>query len=1116
MALFRANRGAIGKGGGGGGVPSSPAGAAPPSFASADCDKGSAEQDVVTEMCSKLGLGLQSQADQHQQVLNEWSVRLHSHLMQVQVRLDRILQLQSDTSASSTQPAPSPPTPPPTTQERPQPPDQRPPPVVVSVPPELSSFDGNHTFPGPAPARSPRPGTLQTSRTRDIAALSRAGSGHNHSPVKSWAMNEQTILKFSEDIDAALAVNTTKLCEGLRRCLLPHERECEQVLIATERVLALIMSNLGIVSGCTGGSEEQPAGFSLFDLPVPHMGQARPVEPGSLNADGQPGSSSNPAANGEPPQPQTSRSNRSREDGDVRGLAELPGALPGTSDSDHTGALRLASGPLAVQGQYTSAVEASGMEQHDCDADMPLHDSEGHRIHGDHPHHLPGVFLLFSPELPWLPTEGNLALRLFTLLEESPKSKLGVILEGILLLTIMVSTVSFIMESMPEFRSTPFECLWHLENNLPIAAQDCEPVPEIYFSFIEAVCIIIFTVEYLLRLVTVHADPRYDVCNSWLPRSLASTWVYMRQPLNIIDFLAVLPFYVDLLVSSSGGFRLLRLARTLRLFKIGKHHPGFRIFIDVLSKSGQPLAILAFFNVMVAIIFAALIYVAEGQDFSVDPQFTHPDLTRNNRSFPTGVFVRPTKSMDDQEPTPFRSIPYAMWWVFVTMTTVGYGDIAPTSRMGKVVGVMCFYVGIVFLALPISVITLNFELVYNEHYPARHTHAEDTTRSEKVVRRSHPGHPDRLLPDADGLRKTIFMLLDDPAASKLGRAISALIIITILVSTCSFVMESMPEFSVIPSSCDVNYPTEEDCRPVPNSIFGFLESISIAIFTMDYILRVTMVHTASPEEIGIVCRPKSGPLTPWRITWKYCTQWLNLIDLFAVLPFYIDLVFKIGGSTAVLRVLRLVRVFRVLKAPKLRTCVEMFQTVVLDSLPALVMLFLLTALMAIFFASCIMFAEGSDYSLNFEKFSREQYPTGLYVRPTVDGYDVEPSPFRSILYSLWWFFTTATTVGYGDDFPTTTLGRIVGVCSFYMGITLVALKLTAIGASFGKSYKEWVEEVIEPTDSSETRRMHVHNTPLKASPRSMKGAYSEPHQTNSGHSRHTPTLNVRSLAEDRR
>lgn len=141
-----------------------------------------------------------------------------------------------------------------------------------------------------------------------------------------------------------------------------------------------------------------------------------------------------------------------------------------------------------------------------------------------------------------------------------------------------------------------------------------------------------------------------------------------------------------------------------------------------------------------------------------------------------------------------------------------------------------------------------------------------------------------------------------------------------------------------------------------------------------------------------------------------------------------------------------------MKSKKMQGLVDMLLNVVVDALPALSTLFLLTSLMCVFFASFMVYAEGTNYSVEY---FQEKYPHGVYVRPSVDGYTVEPTPFVSILYAFWWFFTTTTTVGYGDDVPTTTLGRFVGVITFYTGIVLLAMPVSIIGGTFERYYPKW-------------------------------------------------------------
>ena len=73
---------------------------------------------------------------------------------------------------------------------------------------------------------------------------------------------------------------------------------------------------------------------------------------------------------------------------------------------------------------------------------------------------------------------------------------------------------------------------------------------------------------------------------------------------------------------------------------------------------------------------------------------------------------------------------------------------------------------------------------------------------------------------------------------------------------------------------------------------------------------------------------------------------------------------------------------------------------------------------------------------------------GQYIRPTFDGYDIEPSPFTSIGNSVWWCLTTMTTVGYGDFYPTTAGGKVVGVLCMWFGVVFVAMPISVLGMHF--------------------------------------------------------------------
>ncbi|CAE7259378.1 kcna2 [Symbiodinium microadriaticum] len=674
----------------------------------------------------------------------------------------------------------------------------------------------------------------------------------------------------------------------------------------------------------------------------------------------------------------------------------------------------------------------------------------------------PDVQPLPSKRVSWLPSTNEMhwCRCIFLVLDDPDNFLMGKVISAFVVATILLSTTSFILESMQSFAKRPDLCEELRAAGEPLTVEACEPVPHESFFYIEAACILIFTVEYLARLLTCHAEPALGETPT------LRVLHYARMPLNIVDLLAVAPFYLGFIIGNSvSSLRVLRLARVLRLFKLAKHHGGMRLCLEAMMRSGFPLAILMFFNVIVGIIFACVMFFVEGQRFSVAPQFTQPRTDMFNNTvpapFPTGVFVRIDAQGEHEVQTPFRSIPIALWWAFSTMTTVGYGDIVPTTLPGKIVGVMCFYCGVILLALPIGVLSSNFENAYSQassHSQGRrlsfHEHLRNsTTRSTKLeshVQQMQPARGSRWFPEEEvSWSRQLFLIMSDPGSSRASNVVSWFVTAVIMVATVSMLLESLPEFNVTPAECKP-WPeiTIASCRPVPRPAFEYVELVCMIVFTIDYVLRLALVHRALPQDIGLV-EKEVGRL---KMTWKYAIQVLNLVDFFAIAPYYISLSGLYQGSTAALRVLRLVRVFRLLKSPKLRDGVEMIINIVGDSLPGILSVFSLTSIVCILFSSSLWIAEGTEYSVS--AFPNE-YPLGVYIRPTKYGYGVEPTPFTSISHCFWWFFVTATTVGYGDEYPTTTLGRLTAIGSFYAGIVLVAIKLTIVGRALKRQFPQW-------------------------------------------------------------
>lgn len=126
--------------------------------------------------------------------------------------------------------------------------------------------------------------------------------------------------------------------------------------------------------------------------------------------------------------------------------------------------------------------------------------------------------------------------------------------------------------------------------------------------------------------------------------------------------------------------------RIMRLFKLTRHSSGLKILVQTFRASAKELTLLVFFLVLGIVIFASLVYYAER--IQTNP---HND---------------------------FNSIPLGLWWALVTMTTVGYGDMAPKTYIGMFVGALCALAGVLTIALPVPVIVSNFTMYYS-HTQAR-------------------------------------------------------------------------------------------------------------------------------------------------------------------------------------------------------------------------------------------------------------------------------------------------------------------------------------------------------------------------------------------------------------
>mmetsp|Transcript_51136 Transcript_51136/g.130094 ORF Transcript_51136/g.130094 Transcript_51136/m.130094 type:complete len:805 (-) Transcript_51136:78-2492(-) len=312
----------------------------------------------------------------------------------------------------------------------------------------------------------------------------------------------------------------------------------------------------------------------------------------------------------------------------------------------------------------------------------------------------------------------SLAERIFLTLEEADRSILGRFVSLLVFVAIFVSTGSFIVSTVPDWHSG---CLLEHEAGFD---PDCRPTPLPVFEDVDLFCVMFFTVEYGLRLVT-SAFTRGEIIDreklvqllvaddavrtpSWLRR--VANFAFDRS--NLVDACAILPWYLER-ISGAGRnnifIQVIRLTRVVRAFRLGRRFEAVIIIMRSLERSLRALYVLLLNLLLGMIIFGALMYMAEQGDWdSVSQQYVREVGSEWNDV--THVW-EPVMAR-----SPFESIPACFWWAIVTATTVGYGDVfTPTTLWGKVVASIFMVWSLCVLALPIGVIGGNFEKVWEEY-----------------------------------------------------------------------------------------------------------------------------------------------------------------------------------------------------------------------------------------------------------------------------------------------------------------------------------------------------------------------------------------------------------------
>lgn len=190
---------------------------------------------------------------------------------------------------------------------------------------------------------------------------------------------------------------------------------------------------------------------------------------------------------------------------------------------------------------------------------------------------------------------------------------------------------------------------------------------------------------------------------------------FLVRPTNLVDILSVVPYWIERIFGGSQlgqaftVLRILRLTRIFRVFKLGKSNEVFTLFAKVMTLSGPALQLMFFFILMSITFFGGAMWFAESGRWYPEG---HQELIKLN-IVDRGAYLTKVEHPRGKLESQFVSIPHAAWFVIVTITTAGYGELSPVTLTGKLVSTCTILCGIVVLAMPVGVIGANFSCEYD-------------------------------------------------------------------------------------------------------------------------------------------------------------------------------------------------------------------------------------------------------------------------------------------------------------------------------------------------------------------------------------------------------------------
>ena len=242
-------------------------------------------------------------------------------------------------------------------------------------------------------------------------------------------------------------------------------------------------------------------------------------------------------------------------------------------------------------------------------------------------------------------TRKEFQLYAMEVLEGSPKHKLSHYIELLISGVVIVNCACVILDSVPSIHAEYKEI----------------------FHFIELISVFFFTIEYGMRVWTLGLKYGPNEGGAWKGRR-----GYIFSPFGLVDFFATMPFYFHFLMPTLD-LRILRVLRLLRILKLSKYNTALQDLFNAVYSERRAFGSAAFLLIISAVISAALMHIAEGH----------------------------------QQPQHFESIPHAIYWSIITITS-GYGNVEPVTFAGELIAVGTGFLGVCMAAIMTGIVASAF------------------------------------------------------------------------------------------------------------------------------------------------------------------------------------------------------------------------------------------------------------------------------------------------------------------------------------------------------------------------------------------------------------------------